>query len=183
MNFLIKSTNPGVVWGDSHGSEQAIGMARPVHPEFAPPEFDAPEDPRTSAKKDASRVSRADPDFDSKVSEYEKAHAEWTQAVALHKVNYQADVEEYELANARFAARIETAREPFDRMAKIGVVPVNLYEGEPGDYIVPVEGPNDTISAIAVPAKSLTMEQHLRAVGKVTRILDDGRREVEVKAV
>lgn len=103
--------------------------------------------------------------------------------VAARDAKLAEQLEEHEVAMGPFNEALEAARAKVDRMAKIGVVPVNVYEGNPGDFVVPSEGPDDTIIAIVVPADKLTMRQYLRSVGKITRVLDDGRREVEVKAV
>ena len=161
MNFLIKSTNPGQVFGDAWGNEEALGMKRPVPPE-------APKPPEL--KENAT-------------TEELEEHAKATQRHQESLPAYEVAVKTFHEEAAIFKAKFEAARQQVDRMAKSGVVPVNFYEGDPGDFLVPAEGPNDTITAIAVKEADITIPQYLRCIGKITRVLPDGRREVEVKVV
>jgi hypothetical protein len=87
-------------------------------------------------------------------------------------------------AHDAWTAEFEAKRARVDRIAFSGQVPVNVFGATPGDYIVPVRRGNDDdggISAIAVPDASITFEQYRKAVGKVVKILDDGRAFAIVK--
>jgi hypothetical protein len=87
-------------------------------------------------------------------------------------------------AHDAWTAEFEAKRARVDRIAFSGQVPVNVFGATPGDYIVPVRRGNDGgrgISAIAVPDASITFEQYRRAVGRVVKIMDDGRAFAIVK--
>jgi hypothetical protein len=75
----------------------------------------------------------------------------------------------------------EFERQKVDRIAYCGKVPVNVTDAKIGDYIVPVAKPNGGIEAVAVA--DVTFEQYRLSVGKVRRILADGRAEIVVKPI
>ena len=77
-----------------------------------------------------------------------------------------------------FAAAAEAARQTVDRIAYAGKVPVNVTEAKPGDYIVAVADASGAI--IGKPIASPTFDQYRAAVGRVNRILPDGRAEIAV---
>jgi Phage T7 tail fibre protein len=79
---------------------------------------------------------------------------------------------------AVFAARHEEERKAVDRIAYCGKVPCNVWGTSPGQYIVASVGPGDTI--IGMPITSPEIQQYLQSVGRVNRVLDDGRAEVVV---
>ena len=85
-------------------------------------------------------------------------------------------------AMAVFDAGLEAERQKVDRIAIAGRVPVNVLGAQPGDYIVPVQD-GAGIKGIAVHGDDLSMQQYLRAVGRVISIEPDGRAYVMVKAV
>ena len=58
-------------------------------------------------------------------------------------------------------------------------MPVNITGANVGDYIVPVAKTGNLISAEAITSPSL--EQYQTAVGKVWKILEDGRAFISVK--
>lgn len=74
----------------------------------------------------------------------------------------------------QWEARFEAARATVDRIAYAGKVPVNVFGATVGQWIVPQVGPGDTIVGISQEAFSP------EALGKVRRILADGRAEVVV---
>ena len=74
---------------------------------------------------------------------------------------------------------IEKARQNVDRVAFSGQVPVNVTGATVGDYIVPVAGPDGGIAGEAVTDP--TFDQYRAAVGRVWKILEDGRAFVSVK--
>jgi hypothetical protein len=75
-------------------------------------------------------------------------------------------------------AKIEEARKNVDRVAFSGQVPCNVLGANVGDYIIPVND-NGKIKGIAV--SNPTFEQYQISVGKVWKIMEDGRAWVAVK--
>jgi hypothetical protein len=78
-----------------------------------------------------------------------------------------------------FEERYQAARAKVDRIAFSGQVPCNVYDAQVGDYIIAVQLEDGKIGgqAIANP----TFEQYQISVGKVWKIMDDGRAWVAVK--
>jgi hypothetical protein len=80
------------------------------------------------------------------------------------------DVSEEEFAPilAEFEAKLEEARNKVDRVAFSGQVPV-IVSGSYniGDYILPIEGPNDTIVGVSCNISCLTLPDYGRTVGRV----------------
>jgi hypothetical protein len=86
------------------------------------------------------------------------------------KAQYATDIE-------AFKDRLEAARATVDRIAYSGKVPCNVTGATPGDYIIAAdEGGAIAGKAIANP----TFEQYRNAVGRVNKILSDGRAEIAV---
>ena len=132
VSFMVKSTDPSYVGGDTWGSEDVLGMKRP---ESTP----------------------------QKEGESDEDYAKRQQDLAL------------------FNANLEEARARVDRIAFAGQVPVNVLGATPGQYIVPVANEDGSISGQAVSKP--TIEQYMAAVGKVIKILPDGRAQIIVKVV
>lgn len=84
---------------------------------------------------------------------------------------------QYESDKAAFEAVLEAARQKVDRVAYSGKVPVNVTGANVGDYIIAVQN-GDGIDGQAVADPDFT--QYKRAVGRVRRILEDGRAEIAV---
>ena len=80
------------------------------------------------------------------------------------------DVSEEEFAPiiAEFEAKLEEARNKVDRIAFSGQVPV-IVSGSYnlGDYILPIEGPDDTIVGVACSISSLNLVDYSKTVGRV----------------
>lgn len=120
--------------------------------------------------------------------EWTAQHEQWVADKALHKAAVEAAEAEYEAvtlpawqaAYDAWLALMDAARAPFDRIAYAGKVPVNVTGATQGQYLVPAEGPNGTITATAVDAVDLTLAQSLVRLGRVRRLLDDGRPEIVV---
>lgn len=74
--------------------------------------------------------------------------------------------------------KYQEARNNVDRIAYSGKVPVNIKGASIGEYIVICSGKDDSIVGTSV--KTPTYDQYLRAVGRVNRLLADGRCEVAV---
>lgn len=75
-------------------------------------------------------------------------------------------------------ARLEVERAKVDRIAYSGKAPCNVLGANPGDYIIAAKGPNDTIIGLAIA--NPTFDQYRLVVGRVNRILPDGRAEVAI---
>lgn len=76
------------------------------------------------------------------------------------------------------AIELEARRQRVDRIAYSGKVPANITAAV-GDYVIPEEGPGDTITATGVSAP--TLEQYLTAIGQVRSIGTDGRPVIALK--
>ena len=91
-----------------------------------------------------------------------------------------AELEElYELELADFEARLEVERQKVDRIAYAGKVPVNVYGAVPGQYVIAIEK-NSGIDGKLLNKSDMTFAEYQDAVGRVNKILDDGRAEVAV---
>ena len=76
------------------------------------------------------------------------------------------------------AEELERRRQLVDRIAYSGKVPCNITAGV-GDYVVPTEGPGDTITAVGVAEPDAS--EYRRSIGQVRSIGADGRPIVAVK--
>ena len=125
-SFVIKSTNPSYIGGDTWGSVDILGD----HPSLRG---------RSGNETDAA---------------------------------YQTRITDFE-------TKADAARQKVDRIAFSGQVPVNVTGATVGDYIIPVAGPDGGIAGEAVT--NPTFDQYRAAVGRVWKILEDGRAFVSVK--
>jgi len=75
-------------------------------------------------------------------------------------------------------AELETARQKVDRVAFSGQVPCNVLNAQVGDYIIPINV-NGKIKGEAVT--NPTFEQYQISVGKVWKIMEDGRAWIAIK--
>jgi hypothetical protein len=118
-----------------------------------------PPDPSTMTPSSGENASEEE------IAAFNEAYAE---AVAAHDA---------------WTAEFEAKRARVDRIAFSGQVPVNVFGASPGDYIVPARAGDGRgiIAAIAIPDDAITFEQYRRAVGRVVKIMDDGRAFAIVK--
>ena len=79
----------------------------------------------------------------------------------------------------QYKATNEAARAIVDRIAFSGQVPCNVTGANVGDYIIPIELENGKIGGQAVT--NPTFEQYQISVGKVWKIMEDGRAWIAVK--
>lgn len=163
--FSIKSTAPSFVGGDTWSSNMPPRPEPTAGLEPAIPFY------RQGFKgEDGIDVAAETPD-------------EWRQRMAAYEASkrtYLAAVQKDEEALAAFEVELEIERQKVDRIAIAGRVPVNVMDARPGDYIVPVQD-GAGIGGIAVADADLTFAQYKQAVGKVIRILSDGRAYVMVR--
>jgi len=87
---------------------------------------------------------------------------------------YETSEIAYEIAMEAWSLRHEAARALVDRIAYSGKAPVNIIGAKSGQWIVPTLGDNDSILGI------VSDKWHQDAVGRVRKILSDGRAEVKV---
>jgi hypothetical protein len=137
ITFVVKSTNPSYVGGDSWDTQETI-----VYP---------PDEPKNPGE-DASEED---------TNEYNK------------------NLKTYELEVISFNQKQDEKREPYDRIAFCGQVPVNVYNATPGQYIIPIQTDDDTISYELT--NTPTFEQYRVSIGKVMKIQEDGRAYIIVK--
>ena len=74
---------------------------------------------------------------------------------------------------------LEAARVQYDRIAFSGQVPVNFTSAAVGDYLVPIRAVDGSITVVATNNPSF--EEYRLSVGKVWKILEDGRAWVAVR--
>jgi len=98
----------------------------------------------------------------------------WGSVDDLGKLSKDASDEERDLYNTK----LEAARTKVDRIAFSGQVPCNVYNAQVGDYIIPIES-NGKISG--QPITNPTFQQYQISVGKVWKIMEDGRAWIAVK--
>jgi hypothetical protein len=87
--------------------------------------------------------------------------------------------EEFAPILAAFEAKLEIERAKVDRISFSGQVPCNVTGATVGDYIIPIQLENGKISGQAVT--NPTFEQYQISVGKVWKIMEDGRAWIAVK--
>ena len=78
----------------------------------------------------------------------------------------------WEKVNTDFNARLEVARQKVDRIAYSGKVPVNVTGAIPGQWIVPAQA--------GTGIKGVVSDGPTGAVGRVRKILPDGRAQIAV---
>lgn len=149
--FGVKSTNPGLVGGDTWGSEEIVGK-RPEQP---------------VRKADVTETTGEGNEAVTTVIEAGDTDEEW-----------QAKKDAYAAELAVWEAKLEVERQKVDRIAYSGKVPCNVMGATPGGYIIAAEAEDGSIKGEFVA--SPTFEQYKLAVGRVNRILPDGRCEIAV---
>lgn len=180
LRFGIKSTDPAIVGGDTWGTEDAIGLERPIEPVFEPPAYDGPTGPGPIPE---GMVLPEDVRIDwlAREADARNAIAAWQASVDVARRIFDAATMPAFLSQWQtWNDAIEAARQNVDRIAYCGKVPVNVLGAKPGDYLVAAVTAEGSITADAVPEQQINFEQYRRAVGRVNRILDDGRAEVAV---
>jgi hypothetical protein len=86
--------------------------------------------------------------------------------------------EEFDIAYEEFKVQREEAIQKVDRIAFSGQVPCNVLGANVGDYIIPIDD-NGKIKGQAIT--NPTFEQYQISVGKVWKIMEDGRAWIAVK--
>ena len=204
-SFVVKSTDPSYVGGDSAGRDLGPRpeAPAPIGPKPVPPTlpeaFAAPMPERTEGEDEsafaqrmmawgarATAAAQALSDYQAQAEAFPTLYAEWTSA----KVAFDTAQAEYEAALPVWEAAFEAERQKFDRIAFSGQVPVNvdaatlaaceaaLAAGE-AIYLVAIAA-DDGIGALAVAEADMTLPLYMRRLGKVWAIRD-GRPIIDVQ--
>ncbi len=163
VSFGVKSTNPNLVGGDTWGTEDVVGK-RPEEPQFTPPPYTGK--PKPEDETDTLAIAEYNADQQLYQLELTAARQAFDSACALYQIEFAA-----------FEARLEAARQKVDRVAYSGKVPCNVTGAAVGDYIIAAQD-GEGIKGVAVADPDFS--QYKKAVGRVRRILDDGRPEIAV---
>jgi hypothetical protein len=99
----------------------------------------------------------------------------WGSVDDIGKLSLEATEEE----KTAYTTKLEEERAKVDRIAFSGQVPCNVTGANVGDYIIPIELENGKIGGQAIT--SPTFEQYRISVGKVWKIMEDGRAWIAVK--
>jgi len=172
ISFGVKSTNPNLVGGDTWGIVDAVG-SRPEQPIYQRPVYSGAPDPGLepdsfTIQHDAWQIAMEL--FDSGMTDYEST-------VTLAEIAYVTAMEQYQAALSDFETQLEAARQRVDRVAYSGKCPVNVTGATVGDYIIATQdGAGIKGGSVSDP----TFDQYRRSVGRVRRILEDGRAEIAV---
>ena len=164
VSFVVKSTDPAYVGGDTWGdlpeperhSEQYIQWLTDVS--------------RVKAAEPVRMEDESDDDLQSRVTAWESS---------VHEVELREPADKVSYEWLEWERQLEAQRQRVDRIAFAGQVPCNVTGAKAGDYIVPVRTSSGGITGTAVTKP--TFEQYAQAVGKVWKVMDDGRAWVAVK--
>lgn len=169
VSFGVKTTNPSFVGGDAWS--RILGNP-PMPPEYPEPEITRPTEPD---------YRKLHPDQRQKGANVYRA------AMMVYEAEVSADYREWEeeifspylLKLAEYEDALEVERQKWDRIAYCGKAPVNVYGAVPGDWVIPFATEDGGIAG--KPAR-LKPSEALDAltVGRVIRILEDGRAEISV---
>lgn len=170
ISFAVKSTNPNIVGGDTWDQVAGNAPVKPVCPESPKGK---PERLQTTRSEYAEQMEH----------DYQKLVAIWEadcQRYEQELTTYNEQKAAYDVSYAAWEVKLETARQAVDRIAYCGKVPVNVTNANVGDYIVPQQD-GEAIKGVAI--SNPTFEEYQIAVGRVRRILEDGRAEIVVKSI
>lgn len=160
IRFAIKSTEPGYTGGNTWMANLPPRPNKPVkyHPEH-------------KAVGEGEDINM-DCDTDAALEQ------EYQDALLAAEADYQAASLQYERDLSLFNAAVKDAADKVDRIAYCGKVPVNYTGATPGDYLIVKKGDNDSITCYSTRVP--THEQYLLCIGRVNKLLPDGRAEVAV---
>ena len=175
VSFGVKSTAPNLVGGDSWHLQAG---PRPKAPRFVhEAQWAGGERPKLTKQQPDANLAQ-------KQAAWDAARAAYTAALGAEKAHWDATTLVQHLAEeATYQAALEKARQTVDRIAYCGKCPVNIMGATVGQYLVPTAAAGDSIGVTLVAAGALTLAQSLIAVGRVRRILPDGRAEIVVKPI
>jgi len=169
--FVMKSTSPNLVGGDTWGEAGRICEQYGLEPVGEMPELSLPD------------------------MEGDEPTEQDRQLVADLRAEHAANVDAYHDRKSAFDEALEAERAKWDRIAKSGYVPVNIAasSADIGRYLVPVDDGGGGITATLVDmgaaedaattiaALKAVQKAYRRSIGVVIGVADDGRALVEVK--
>ena len=177
IRFGIKSTSPSLVGGD----DWADSVPMPVEPTYTlPPQFErAPYGERPYVNLQTAKIPKAE--MRAGQSEWDAMDAKWKAAREAHFNNWKNTVyAAYERDLAVALSEVEDLRASVERIAYCGKVPVNVLGAIPGQYVLACKK-GQGIGVQLIGYADLTFAQIQQSVGRVNRILPDGRAEVVVR--
>lgn len=183
VTFVVKSTNPSYVGGDTWGG----GLKPPEAPGFEVPRFEGTQHPgpvpqSPESPEDAKLHAVRAKVYAATLEKHEKEFQVYETLVKELKTKFETEtLPKYKAELKAHEAQLEAFRQKVDRIAFSGQVPVNITTANPGDYIIPVNNDTDHIALVAV--SSPTFDQYLVSVGKVVALEADGRARIIVKPV
>ena len=187
VSFAVKSTNPNLVGGDVWHLPAGDSPSNPPELKYKTPEWEhrRTDNPRlVSGKPTYSR--QEDPSVtEANMAQWDKERAEWEAARQAEENAFMAGpYAEWEAKYKAYMDEVERLRPGVDRVAYCGKTPINVTGAVPGQFIVAIAGGGDTISAQIVNPEDYAASpiMQLNCVGRVRRILSDGRAEITVKA-
>ncbi len=167
-SFVVKSTDPAIVGNDTWS--QSIG-SEPVRP-------NKPEEPLKPTlddeqAKDENEVAR----YEQEMVQYEYDMISYQNAMT----QYEQGLISYESIMFEYKSNLELERQKVDRVAFSGQVPVNFTGANVGDYLIPVRNGDGSIGLISKTENDITFAEYKKSIGKVWKILPDGRAWISVK--
>ncbi|MFM7011745.1 MAG: pyocin knob domain-containing protein, partial [Betaproteobacteria bacterium] len=160
MRFAVKSTEPGYTGGNTW----MAGL---------------PDNPNMPALQRVERPNYGEADDVNRDAEVDAAiEQEYQDALVAAEIEYQAALAQYKRDKAIFDAAMQEAVSKVDRIAYCGKVPVNYIGAEPGQYLIAKATADDGIGCYAV--YDPTFQEYLRCIGRVNKVLPDGRAEIAV---
>jgi hypothetical protein len=172
LSFVIKSTNPSFV-----GNEQDLGPANTDLKNLSISDDEIKDYIEENSLVNPYVVTQADKDAFVRTSEILTDEQVDTELENRRIRRFESDIKKRMLdervlyntaSDERFKTQYEPKRFLVERIAFCGQVPVNLV-GTPGDYVVPTQGPNDSIVGIA--KRNVSFEEYQNAVGKIIKVL------------
>ena len=159
VSFVIKSTDPALVGGDTWGKE----LKYPDHPALVEP---------TAPVLLPCRFGQSDDEYDTQSNAVLQAYNNELAA-------YNSAMSNYEVEVAKYDAAYEAERVKYDRIAFSGQVPCLVPRAKPGDYVIPRRSVDGGIYGEAV--KNPSFDEYAAAVGKVWKVLSDNAAWIAVK--
>lgn len=181
VSFAVKSTNPNLVGGDMWDAN----LTPPEKPEYGGFPVTWEEYSATAGvdiERPIAHSIRPDSDLKAKESAWDAAWGTFESEKTAHLAGWQngPEMAAYRKAKLQFETDLEDARMKVDRIAYCGKCPCNVFGAVPGQWVVPADDGTGGITATLVNDTSITFEQFRLAVGRVRRIMQDGRAEIAV---
>ncbi|MEF4221872.1 phage head-binding domain-containing protein [Escherichia coli] len=170
VSFMVKSTNPCLVGGDTW-----LQSERPEYPSQEWAEWEKKLRKQKPVKPEYSMVLAMIRSGMSQ-EEAESVYAEYFRSYEAELVSWNSEQEwarnnEPDMESAEYKqwiASSEEERKKVDRLAFCGRVPVNVIGGNPGEYLIPQRDSNGGISGVYISEPSFI--DYRKAVGRVVSV-------------